>query len=100
MTREEAIQYLSPIAESAALPRYKEALGMAIAALKEQGTDCKKNCIANVDGQCAVDSCSGAMTALDIKRPLHPETAAMLYNMARKMFEDWMPLPEPPEEQK
>ena len=34
MTREEAIQYLSPIAESAALPRYKEALGMAIAALK------------------------------------------------------------------
>lgn len=37
MTREEAIQYLSPIAESAALPRYKEALGMAIAALKEQG---------------------------------------------------------------
>lgn len=34
MTREEAIWYLSPIAESAALPRYKEALGMAIAALK------------------------------------------------------------------
>lgn len=37
MTREETIWYLSPIAESAALPRYKEALGMAIAALKEQG---------------------------------------------------------------
>ena len=29
MTREEAIWYLSPIAESAALPRYKEALVMA-----------------------------------------------------------------------
>ena len=94
MDRAEAIQYLSPIAESAALPRYKEALGMAIAALKEQGTDCKKNCIANVDGQCAVDSCSGAITALDIKRPLHPETAAMLYNSARKMFEDWKEKPD------
>ena len=37
MDRAEAIWYLSPIAESAALPRYKEALGMAIAALREQG---------------------------------------------------------------
>lgn len=36
MTREEAIEYLSPIAESAALPRYKEALMLAISALKDQ----------------------------------------------------------------
>lgn len=36
MTREEAIWYLQPIADSASLPRYVEALGMAIAALREQ----------------------------------------------------------------
>lgn len=36
MTREEAIWYLQPIADSASLERYKEALGMAIAALREQ----------------------------------------------------------------
>ena len=36
MTTEEAILYLSPIAESASLKRYKEALGMAIAALRAQ----------------------------------------------------------------
>ena len=36
MTREEAIWYLTPIAESASLDRYKEALSMAVAALREQ----------------------------------------------------------------
>lgn len=36
MTREEAIWYLTPIAESASLERYKEALSMAAAALREQ----------------------------------------------------------------
>ena len=36
MTKEEAIWYLQPIADSASLPRYAEALNMAIAALKEQ----------------------------------------------------------------
>lgn len=36
MTREEAIWYLTPIAESASLERYKEALSMAVAALLEQ----------------------------------------------------------------
>lgn len=36
MTREEAIWYLTPIAESASLERYKEALSMAISALREQ----------------------------------------------------------------
>ena len=36
MTREEAIWYLTPIAESAVLERYKEALSMAVAALLEQ----------------------------------------------------------------
>lgn len=36
MTREEAINYLQPIADSASLPRYAEALEMAIAALREQ----------------------------------------------------------------
>lgn len=36
MTRKEAIWYLQPIADSASLERYKEALGMAIAALREQ----------------------------------------------------------------
>ena len=44
MTREEAIWYLQPIADSASLERYKEALGMAIAALREQEnpTSCNK----------------------------------------------------------
>lgn len=36
MTRKEAIWYLEPIAESASLERYKEALTLAIAALREQ----------------------------------------------------------------
>lgn len=36
MNREEAIWYLTPIAESASLERYKEALSMAVAALREQ----------------------------------------------------------------
>ena len=36
MTRVEAILYLTPIAESASLERYKEALSMAVAALREQ----------------------------------------------------------------
>lgn len=36
MTREEAIWYLTPIAESASLERYKESLSMAISALREQ----------------------------------------------------------------
>lgn len=36
MTREEAIWYLTPIAESASLERYKEALGLALYALREQ----------------------------------------------------------------
>ena len=36
MTREEAIWYLTPIAESASLERYKEALSMAVAALRER----------------------------------------------------------------
>lgn len=36
MTREEAIWYLEPICNSASLVRYREALGLAIAALREQ----------------------------------------------------------------
>ena len=36
MTREEAIWYLTPIAESASRERYKEALSMAVAALREK----------------------------------------------------------------
>lgn len=36
MTREEAIWYLTPIAESASIERYKEALSMAVAAIREQ----------------------------------------------------------------
>lgn len=43
MTREEAIEYLAPIAVSAVLPRYKEALGLAIAALKVVDFDQVKN---------------------------------------------------------
>lgn len=36
VTREEAIQYLQPIADSAHMKRYSEALSVAIAALREQ----------------------------------------------------------------
>ena len=36
MTRVEAILYLTPIVESASFERYKEALSMAVAALREQ----------------------------------------------------------------
>ena len=42
MTREEAIWYLRPIADSASLPRYAEALNMAITALREQDSLAKK----------------------------------------------------------
>ena len=43
MTREEAIWYLQPIADSASLERYKEALGMAIAALREQDSNANQH---------------------------------------------------------
>ena len=45
MTREEAIQYLQPIADSAHMKRYSEALGVAITALREQeaATKCSQS---------------------------------------------------------
>ena len=49
MTRKEAIWYLQPIADSASLERYKEALGMAIAALREQETVTNRNGLTNAD---------------------------------------------------
>lgn len=43
MTREEAILYLQPIADSAHMKRYSEALGVAIAALRERETVTNRN---------------------------------------------------------
>ena len=39
MTKQEAIWYLQPIADSAGITRYKEALQMAIDALKREVSD-------------------------------------------------------------
>ena len=56
MSIEEAIGYLSPIAESAALPRYKEALGIAIGAMKEKAERerPKDDAVANPCDSCCV----------------------------------------------
>lgn len=67
MTREEAILYLTPIAESASLERYKEALSMAVAALREQ-EEREKGC------EYCNEDCDGyrkMIGAFSITNPLH-----------------------------
>ena len=103
MTREEAIWYLTPIAESASLERYKEALSMAVAALREQeerrwmpvtespkGKGCYIVAVNHwLDGKPATreaywNGCD--WLSCDKKRELTPRVT------------NWMPLPEPPKE--
>lgn len=103
MTREEAIWYLTPIAESASLERYKEALSMAVSALREQeerrwmpvtespkGKGCYIVAVNHwLDGKPATreaywNGCD--WLSCDKKRELTPRVT------------HWMPLPEPPKE--
>ena len=105
MTREEAIWYLTPISESASLERYKEALSMAVTALREQEErrwipvterlpDIGRKClIANREivarGWLRPDGVWKTGVSSDevwSKFSLHPPT-------------HWMPLPEPPKEE-
>lgn len=109
MNRTEAIEYLSPIAESAVLPRYKEALGAAIAALKEQKALARNSHdIAREsewisvkdrlpeDGVRVLTACDDGIVRLNINKGGFPA----VINRQHK-FSDvthWMPLPEPPKE--
>lgn len=47
--------------------------------------NCNKNCIANVNGHCAVEVCPGAVAALDVK-VADEAAAAELYRMSSQMF--------------
>ena len=104
MTREEAIWYLTPIAESASLERYKEALGLALSALREKE---ERRWIPVAEGL----PDQGDRVLCVVKSFAFP--GSKYYNILRcdkygfnenGIYTDdvthWMPLPEPPKEDK
>lgn len=101
MTIEEAIWYLTPIAESASLERYKEALSMAVAALREQEerrwipvTERLPENIAN--RVLVVCERSNGVFYAHYEKPfwINLETDKPFISTVTH----WMPLPEPPKE--
>ena len=107
MTREEAIWYLTPIAESASLERYKEALSMAVTALREQE---ERRWIPVAE---RLPNKSGCYVVIDKKYTsvLHYSSRYELFNAFDDLDQEfvercaimpthWMPLPEPPKEEK
>ena len=101
MTREEAIWYLTPIAESVSLERYKEALSMAVAALREQEerrwmpvTERLPENIAN--RVLVVCERSNGVFYAHYEKPfwINPETDKPFISAVTR----WMPLPHPPKE--
>lgn len=103
MTKEEAIWYLQPIADSASLPRYAEALNLAIAAMKEReqnkwisakdrlpepDTDVLARCFYHEEWQMRVCHVSKRNEG-----QWYTSIAGQLVTVTR-----WMPLPKPPKE--
>jgi hypothetical protein len=108
VTKEEAIWYLQPIADSASLPRYAEALNMAIATLREQGvTDINvpnkwisvKDRLPKEDGKYIVCTSRNAVYCArfyEQRTALHPNGS--FGTDSRTHITHWMLLPEPPKE--
>ena len=103
MTREEAIWYLTPIAESASLERYKEALSMAVSSLREQEerrwipvTERLPENIAN--RVLVVCERSNGVFYAHYEKPfwINLETDKPFISTVTH----WIPLPEPPKEEK
>ena len=99
MTREEAIWYLTPIAESASLERYKEALSMAVAALREQ----EERRWISVTERLPEDECRCLVfdAACDIEMDVYDGDGTFRLERCGAMQHPsyWTPLPEPPEEE-
>jgi hypothetical protein len=56
----------------------------------------ERQCIANVNGDCAVESCRGAITRLGPKPAWELEQAAKFYAISKAAFEDYFGEEEPP----
>lgn len=96
MTKEEAIWYLVPIAASASLERYKEALTMAIDALKGQNVDRWIPVAERMPEKSGYFLCywNGHTCRCKYFRP----HGCFLFNGRQVKVTHWMPLPEPPKE--
>lgn len=103
MTRQEAIWYLTPIAESASLERYKEALGLAISALREQE---ERRWIPVTERLPENDQwvlCFMKDKAFGAFRVFQWNYIDWQWNDGNEWYDEndvthWMPLPEPPKE--
>ena len=104
MTREEAIWYLTPIAESVSLERYKEALSMAVAALREQ----EERRWIPVEERLPQNYISVLVyTPTAEPLPMVHEAyigddgewhSSVVYGVNNEDVTHWMPMPEPPKE--
>lgn len=47
---------------------------------------CSKWCVANVNGECAVERCKGEIRSLDRHSTLSPQQAAVNYEMTQEAF--------------
>lgn len=106
MTREEAILYLTTIAESASLERYKEALGLALSALQNQPVWIPvTERLPEKSGTYFVVTKTGAVTFARFY-PEHDfkDCTGKFIRHEKGKFQSnrnviyWMPLPEPPKE--
>lgn len=102
MTREEAIWYLTPIAESASLERYKEALSMAVAALggqeERRWIPVKERIPEN--GQKVIFYNYGADAVYAGKFNYIGKNGTVWFRVGKTSYPGsyWMPLPEAPKE--
>ena len=104
MTIEEAIWYLTPIAESASLERYKEALSMAVSALREQ----EERQWIPVEERLPQNYISVLVyTPTAEPLPMVHEAyigddgewhSSVVYGVNNEDVTHWMPMPEPPKE--
>ena len=97
MKKEEAINYLQPIADSASLPRYAEALNMAISALREQPRWISvEDRLPEADTDVLTLRTIGTM---DVEVYHEDEVAWTWDGYSKGFVTHWMPLPEPPKEE-
>lgn len=104
MTKEEVIWYLTPIAESASLDRYKEALSFALAALREQEERrwipvTERLPKPNKLVLCLWESGDGEREHYGFAT-FQSHGVWYVSNEGMPKVTHWMPLPEPPKEEK